>query len=88
PALLSGINSGRYQFAMGPVGDYPSRQGANDFVAYVQEFVVFAVQKGNPKGITSLDNTCGSRIAVMAGGSAEKVIKEQAEKCTKDGKAA
>ncbi|MDA4635923.1 ABC transporter substrate-binding protein, partial [Escherichia coli] len=49
---------------------------------------VFAVQKGNPKGITSLDNTCGSRIAVMAGGSAEKVIKEQAEKCTKDGKAA
>lgn len=88
PALLSGINSGRYQFAMGPVGDYPSRQGANDFVDYVQEFVVFAVQKGNPKGITSLDNTCGSRIAVMAGGSAEKVIKEQAEKCTKDGKAA
>jgi polar amino acid transport system substrate-binding protein len=86
PALLSGINSGRFQYAEGPVGDFSSREGANDFVDYVQEFVVFAVEKGNPKAITSLDAACGHRIAVMAGGSAEKVIKTQAEKCTKDGK--
>ncbi|WP_412065468.1 ABC transporter substrate-binding protein [Rhizobium sp. SYY.PMSO] len=88
PALLSGINSGRFQYAEGPVGDFTSREGANDFVDYVQEFVVFAVEKGNPKGITTLDTACGHRIAVMAGGSAEKVIKAQAEKCTKDGKPA
>jgi polar amino acid transport system substrate-binding protein len=81
PALLSGVNSGRYQFAMGPVGDYPDRQKANDFVDWAREYVVFAVEKGNPSGITSLDATCGKRIAVMAGGSAEKVIKEQSEKC-------
>ncbi|MES5098683.1 ABC transporter substrate-binding protein [Agrobacterium sp. BA1120] len=86
PALLSGVNSGRYQFAFGPVGDFKTRQEANDFVDWVQEFVVFAVQKGNPKGIVSLDSACGTRIAVMAGGSAEKVIKTQAEKCTADGK--
>ncbi|TXI03565.1 MAG: ABC transporter substrate-binding protein [Rhizobium sp.] len=88
PALLSGINSGRFQYAEGPVGDFKSREDANDFVDYVQEFVVFAVEKGNPKGITSLDTACGHRIAVMAGGSAEKVIKTQAEQCTKDGKPA
>lgn len=86
PALLAGVNSGRYQFAFGPVGDFKSREEANDFVDWVQEFVVFAVQKGNPKGITSLDTACGRRIAVMAGGSAEKVIKVQAEKCKTDGK--
>jgi polar amino acid transport system substrate-binding protein len=85
-ALLSGIKSGRYQFAMGPVGDFKSRQEANDFVDWVQEYVVFAVQKGNPKGINSLDDACGARIAVQSGGSAEKVIKAQAEKCTADGK--
>ena len=85
-ALLSGIKSGRYQFAMGPVGDFKSRQEANDFVDWVQEYVVFAVHKGNPKGINSLDDACGNRIAVMAGGSAEKVIKAQAEKCAADGK--
>lgn len=88
PALLSGINSGRYQFAFGPVGDFASRQEANDFVDWVKEYVVFAVQKGNPEGIVSLDTACGKRIAVMAGGSAEKVIKAQAEKCVADGKGA
>lgn len=88
PALLSGINSGRYQFSMGPVGDYPDRQKANDFIDWAREYVVFAVEKGNPSGITSLDTSCGKRIAVMAGGSAEKVIKEQSEKCVADGKTA
>lgn len=87
PALLAGVNSGRYQFAFGPVGDFKTREEANDFVDWVQEFVVFAVQKGNPKSITSLDTACGNRIAVMAGGSAEKVIQVQAEKCKTDGKA-
>jgi polar amino acid transport system substrate-binding protein len=86
PALLTGVNSGRYQFAFGPVGDFKSREEANDFVDWVQEFVVFAVQKGNPKSITSLDTACGNRIAVMAGGSAERVIQVQAEKCKADGK--
>lgn len=88
PALLSGINSGRFQFAMGPVGDYPDRQKSNDFIDWVREYVVFAVEKGNPKGVTSLDTACGKRIAVMAGGSAEKVIKEQSEKCVAEKKPA
>ena len=88
PALLAGINSGRYQFAFGPIGDFKSREEANDFVDWVQEFVVFAVQKSNPKSITSLDSACGNRIAVMAGGSAERVIQVQADKCKADGKEA
>ena len=86
PALLASVNSNRYQFAFGPIGDFKSREEANDFVDWVQEFVVFAVQKGNPKGITSLDTACGNTIAVMAGGSAERVIQAQAEKCKADGK--
>lgn len=86
PALLAGINSGRYQFAFGPVGDYKERENANDFVDWVQEYVVFAVQKGNPKGLTSLDTACGQRVAVMAGGSAERVIQVQSELCKTQGK--
>ncbi|WP_062013405.1 ABC transporter substrate-binding protein [Aureimonas sp. AU4] len=86
PALLAGVNSGRYQFAFGPIGDYKSRQDANDFVDWVQEFVVFGVQKGNPKGIVSLDTACGHRISVMAGGSAERVIQAQSRICQEAGK--
>jgi polar amino acid transport system substrate-binding protein len=88
PALLAGINTGRFQLAMGPVGDYPDRQKANDFVDWVREYVVFAVEKGNPKGITSLETSCGKPIAVMAGGSAESVIKTQSDKCIAEGKPA
>jgi len=88
PAVLTGIGSGRYQFAMGPVGDYPEREAQNDFVDWVKEYVVFGVKAGNPANITDLASTCGKRIAVMAGGSAEKVIKEQAEKCVAEGQPA
>ncbi|AYD04267.1 ABC transporter substrate-binding protein [Neorhizobium sp. NCHU2750] len=88
PALLAGVNSGRYQFAFGPIGDYKDRETANDFVDWVQEFVVFATLKGNPKGISSLDTACGQRVSVMAGGSAERVIKAQSDKCVADGKGA
>ncbi len=86
-AILAGIKGGRYQLAMGPVGDFPERQQQNDFVDFVREYVVFAVQKGNPKGLKSLADACGARIAVMAAGSAERVIKAQAETCEKEGKA-
>ncbi|NJC73512.1 ABC transporter substrate-binding protein [Planosporangium thailandense] len=85
---LSGIASQRYDFAFGPVGDFPEREATVDFVDWVQEFVVFAVPKGNPKKITSLDSACGTRIAVQAGGSAEKVIKTQSTACTAAGKPA
>lgn len=86
--VLAGIKSGRYQLAIGPVGDYPDRQRKNDFIDYVQEFVVFAVQKGNPASINGLADTCGKRIAVMAAGSAEQVIRKQSQVCTAAGKPA
>lgn len=86
--LLAGIKSGRYQLAIGPIGDYPDRQAKNDFIDFVQEFVVFAVRKGNPAQINGLDDTCGKRIAVMAAGSAEQVIRKQSQVCTDAGKPA
>lgn len=85
---LTGIGAGRYDLAFGPVGDFTSRRSAADFVDWVQEFVVFAVPKGNPKKINGLASTCGLRIAVQAGGSAEKVIKTQAATCASQGKPA
>jgi len=87
-AQLAGIKAGRYQVALGPIGDYPDREPMNDFVDWVQEFVVFAVKKGNPEGINDLADTCGKRVSVMAAGSAERVIKKQSEECVKAGKPA
>ncbi|WP_338670419.1 ABC transporter substrate-binding protein [Pantoea dispersa] len=86
--VLAGINSGRYQMAIGPIGDYPDRQQKVDFIDYVQEFVVFGVQKGNPAHINGLADTCGKRIAVMAAGSSEQVIRKQSAACEAAGKPA
>jgi polar amino acid transport system substrate-binding protein len=86
--VLGGIKSGRYQLDMGPDGDFPDREPANDFIDWVREYVVFAVPKGNPKNIHDIADTCGLRIAVQAGGSAEQVIKKQVTVCTDAGKPA
>ena len=88
PALLAGIKSGRYSLSMGPAGDFPDRQAANDFIDWVQEFVVFGVPRGNPGDVHDLPGACGKHIAVMAGGSAERVLKQQATDCAAAGKPA
>ncbi|TDD27316.1 ABC transporter substrate-binding protein [Kribbella turkmenica] len=85
-SVLSGMQAGRYDLDMGPTGDFVERQKQATFIDYVQEYVVFAVRKGNPKGIEDLATACGKRVGVMAAGSAEKVIKAQSVKCVAAGK--
>ncbi|MFC7405795.1 ABC transporter substrate-binding protein [Georgenia alba] len=84
-SVLSGMDAGRYDISLGPVGDFTERQQQATFVDWVQEFVVFAVPTGNPAGIEDLDSTCGNRIAVQSAGSAEEVIKEQSTVCEENG---
>lgn len=84
-SVLGGMDAGRYDLDLGPVGDYPERHAQATFIDWVQEFVSFAVQEGNPKGIDGLETTCGAKIAVQAGGSAERVINEQSATCVADG---
>lgn len=84
--LLTGMQAKRYDLSLGPVGDFKERQAQATFVDYVQEFVVFAVKKGNPEKIEDIASTCGTRIAVQAGGSAEEVIKIQKATCASEGK--
>lgn len=67
-AVLLGIRSGRYDVSIAPVGDFPDREEQNDFIDYVQEYVVFAVAKGNPKKVNDISDTCGLRVSVMAAG--------------------
>lgn len=87
-SVLSGMQAGRYDLDMGPTGDFVERQKQATFIDYVQEYVVFAVRKGNPKKIDGLETACGKRVGVMAAGSAEKVIKAQSAKCVAAGEPA
>lgn len=84
-SVLQGMDGGRYDLDIGPIGDFPERQEQATFVDYVQEYVVFAVPTGNPAGIEDISTTCGTRIAVQAAGSAERTIKEQSVTCEENG---
>lgn len=87
-SVLQGMDGGRYDLDLGPIGDFPERQEQATFVDYVQEYVVFAVPAGNPAGIQDIASTCGTRVAVQAAGSAERTIKEQSVKCEENGEEA
>jgi polar amino acid transport system substrate-binding protein len=88
PTELTGMKTGRYSLDLGPDGDFTSREGNADFIDWVTEHVVFAVQKGNPDNITSLGSTCGLKVSVMEGGSAEQVLEGQSTTCKQEGKPA
>ena len=85
-AMLMGIRSGRFDVSLEPCGDFPDREGQNDFADYVQEYVIFAVKKGNPKKINDIADTCGLRVSVMSGGSAERTMRKQSEACVAIGR--
>lgn len=66
----------------------PERSEAVNFVSYFNAGVMWAVQKGNPKGI-SMDDLCGKKIGVQTGTVEEDPdVKDRSTKCVADGKPA
>lgn len=99
-SLIVGLQANRYNVIMSAMNDTKDRQnGVNsatgkkagtgvDFVDYFTAGTSILVQKGNPKGIKSLDDLCGKVVALQRGTTSEGIAKAQNTKCTKDGKKA
>ncbi|MCF0088223.1 MULTISPECIES: ABC transporter substrate-binding protein [unclassified Streptomyces] len=95
--LVVGLQAGRTQVIMSAMNDTKDRQNGIDsdsgkkagdgvdFVDYFTAGTSILVQKGNPKGIKSLDDLCGKVVALQRGTTSEGVAKAQSKKCTKDG---
>ena len=95
--LIVGLQAKRYQVIMSAMSDTKDRQNGIDsntgkkvgngvdFVDYFTAGTSVLVQKGNPKGIKSLDDLCGKVVALQKGTTSEGIAKAQSEKCTKDG---
>ncbi|MFI5824820.1 ABC transporter substrate-binding protein [Streptomyces rishiriensis] len=97
--LITAVNTGRYNVAMSSITDNKQRQqGLDDkgkklgqgvdFVDYFTAGTAVYVQKGNPKGIKTLDDLCGQTVAVQRGTTYEEALQTQSKKCTGDGKGA
>ncbi|MGL4858649.1 MAG: ABC transporter substrate-binding protein [Enterobacteriaceae bacterium] len=88
PSMLSGVQAGRYQIVLGPIGDFVDRQVQYDFVDFMKDMAVFAVRKGNPLQINSVEDLCGKRVATTKGGASEQVLIKKSKSCTDQNKSA
>jgi len=96
--LIVGLQSNRFNVIMSAMNDTKDRQNGIDsdtgkkvgngidFVDYFTAGTSILVQKGNPKGIKSLDDLCGQVVALQQGTTSEGIAKAQSTKCKKDGK--
>ncbi|PZH14741.1 atrA protein [Streptomyces sp. NTH33] len=96
--LIVGMQSGRFNVIMSAMNDTKDRQNGIDsdtgkkagngvdFVDYFTAGTSILVQKGNPKGIKSLDDLCGKVVALQRATTSEGIAKKQNAKCKKDGK--
>jgi polar amino acid transport system substrate-binding protein len=62
------------------------RAQAADFVIYATTGTAGIVKKGNPKGIKSINDTCGTRAAPILGTVEDQGFKDQSVKCVAAGK--
>jgi polar amino acid transport system substrate-binding protein len=96
-SLIVGLQAKRFNVIMSAMNDTKARQegidsdtgkkagSGVDFVDYFTAGTSILVQKGNPKGIKSLDDLCGKVVALQRGTTSEGIAKAQSKKCTKDG---
>ncbi|GAA2244111.1 hypothetical protein GCM10010145_08600 [Streptomyces ruber] len=96
--LITGLASNRYDIAMSAMTDTKERQeGVDadtgkkvgdgvDFVDYFTAGVSLYTNKGDDQGIKTWDDLCGKTMAVQRNTFSHDLAKEQAKKCTEDGK--
>jgi len=74
--LQPGLESDRYRVIMAAMSDTEERREKFDFVDYYQAGQAIVVQKGNPEGISDLDDLCGKDVAVLVSSAQEALLKE------------
>ncbi len=96
--LIPGLNAGQFDIAMSAVSDIPQRRDGTDdagkptgevgvdFVDYFIAGTSIIVRKGNPKGVRTLEDLCGSTVALQRGTTQDELIGRQAAACTRLGR--
>lgn len=85
PATLLGIESGRYDFALGPIKATFERQETFDFIGFVINEPALLLPADNPHAIESASDSCGTTVAVVAAGVLLDWAESLAAQCQEDG---
>lgn len=83
PALIPGVQSGRYDIGMQGMADTPARQQVVDMVDYMFSGDGIVLPADNPKKIGKLADLCGVKTAVVVGSSQAALVERQAAACAK-----
>jgi len=79
--LLNRVASGDLDLAISAITDTPERARSVDFVNYFKTGTSIVVQRGNPAGVTELNDLCGKAVAVEKGTVQEDLLKRAQTNC-------
>jgi polar amino acid transport system substrate-binding protein len=86
-SLVESVKNGKFDLGMSSFTINADREKQVDMVSYFNAGTSWAVEKGNPAGITP-DNACGKKIAVQKGTVQVDDITARSKTCTDGGKPA
>lgn len=86
-SVVPGVLSGRFTAGLA-LGDFAERRKTLDFVDILAGGQVLLVKKGNPAGVSGMDDLCGHSIAISKGSNEQTVIDQYQAKCSSTGKPA
>jgi polar amino acid transport system substrate-binding protein len=86
-SLIVGVQNGKYNAAMSSFTINPDRLKQVNMISYFDAGTAWAVQTGNPSGI-SIDDACGKTVAVQKATVQVPDIEDRSKACTEAGKPA
>ncbi|MDO8772639.1 MAG: transporter substrate-binding domain-containing protein [Burkholderiaceae bacterium] len=88
PAMLAGIDTGRYDFTTGPLLSTAAREERYDLLTWLLSKPAFALPVSAGRKTSRLEDLCGLRISYPAGSAQERYVKMVTERCLSAGLAA
>lgn len=80
---LDRVVDGTYEGVLSAMTDTVEREKKADFVDYFQAGTSIVVQRGNPQGVTDLDDLCGRVVAVERGTVQADLLNRSQHSCDK-----
>lgn len=85
PAALQGMLSGRYEAFNGPVQATAERERQFDTITWMTSRTSYVMPKDSKAGVSSADDLCGKKVAVVKSSVVEGQLKKLSAYCTDKG---
>ena len=82
---LAGLESGRYDVAMGPALPTKDRLVRFDAVTWLVSYPSFVYPNNKPRRFAKVEDLCGLKVAYVAGSISERVTDRVGDRCAKAG---